>query len=224
MLRMMAAKLVDIETGELSTALAAVAAGKASDEDLRIISRVPRYNAQLRTTCVATRIEGGHGDNALPQRAKATVNCRLLPAEDPAFIQAELQRVAGGKVTVTPRSNVRKSDPSDPESPWMKTIARLSAEAWPTATVVPVMGRAPRTDRDSATRAMRFMVSGIYTNWVRIGCTGRTSGWASGASSTPRTTSIARCPGLGNGGKRHRRAAKARAAAPIQRQSTEHEP
>ena len=164
MMRMMAAKLVDVETGDLSKAMAAVAAGRATEEDLRIISRVPRYNSQLRTTCVATKVEGGHADNALPQRAKATVNCRLLPGEDSEFVGSELQRVAGDKVTVTPRGNVRKSDPSDPESPWMKTIMRISAETWPTATVVPVMSTGA-TDGSRLRNAgyAVYGVSGIFT-------------------------------------------------------------
>jgi len=164
MMRRMAAKLVDIETGDLAKAFGAVAEGRATDEDYRVISRVPRYNAQLRTTCVATRIEGGHGDNALPQRAKAAVNCRLLPGEDPEFVRSELQRVAGDKVTVTPRGSARRSDPSDPESPWMRTIARISAETWPTATVVPVMSTGA-TDGSRLRNAgyAVYGVSGIFT-------------------------------------------------------------
>jgi acetylornithine deacetylase/succinyl-diaminopimelate desuccinylase-like protein len=138
-MRMTAAKLVEIESGELSAALAAVAAGKPSEEQIRLVSTVPNYNAQLRTTCVATRLEGGHADNALPQRAKATVNCRLLPGEDPQFVHAELQRVAGERVTVMPRGDVRRSDPSDPQSPVMKTIQRVTDTLWPGVPVVPVM-------------------------------------------------------------------------------------
>ncbi|QJR12815.1 Acetylornithine deacetylase [Usitatibacter rugosus] len=164
MMRRMAAKLVDVETGDLAKAFGAVAEGRATDDDYKVISRVPRYNAQLRTTCVATRIEGGHGDNALPQRAKAAVNCRLLPGEDPEFVRSELQRVAGDKVTVTPRGSARKSDPSDPESPWIQTIARISAETWPTATVVPVMS-AGATDGSRLRNAgyAVYGVSGIFT-------------------------------------------------------------
>jgi acetylornithine deacetylase/succinyl-diaminopimelate desuccinylase-like protein len=138
-MRMTAAKLVEIESGELAQALAAVAAGKPSQEQLRIVSAVPNYNAQLRTTCVATRLEGGHADNALPQRAKATVNCRLLPGEDPRFVHDELQRVAGERVKVMPRGGVNKSDPSDPEAPVMKAIQRVTDAMWPGVQVVPVM-------------------------------------------------------------------------------------
>lgn len=76
----------------------------------------------MRTTCVATRLEGGHADNALPQRAKATVDCRLLPGEKPDFVQSELQRVAGAKVTVRPKNEAFMSEPTDARSPVMATI------------------------------------------------------------------------------------------------------
>ena len=51
-----------------------------------------------RTRCVATMLSGGHADNALPQSAQATVNCRIFPGVDPKAIQAELQAIAGPKV------------------------------------------------------------------------------------------------------------------------------
>jgi acetylornithine deacetylase/succinyl-diaminopimelate desuccinylase-like protein len=58
-----------------------------------------------RTRCVATMLEGGHADNALPQSAKATVNCRIMPGVDPKTVQAELQQLAGSKVEVKPDPN-----------------------------------------------------------------------------------------------------------------------
>jgi acetylornithine deacetylase/succinyl-diaminopimelate desuccinylase-like protein len=58
-----------------------------------------------RTRCVATMLKGGHADNALPQMAEATVNCRIFPGVDPKTVQAELQQMAGPKVQVTPDPN-----------------------------------------------------------------------------------------------------------------------
>jgi acetylornithine deacetylase/succinyl-diaminopimelate desuccinylase-like protein len=58
-----------------------------------------------RTRCVATMLQGGHADNALPQSAKATVNCRIMPGVQPADVQAELQQLVGSKVEVTPDPN-----------------------------------------------------------------------------------------------------------------------
>ena len=57
---------------------------------------------KTRTRCVATMLDGGHADNALPQSATATVNCRIMPGVQPATVQAELQRVAGPNIEVKP--------------------------------------------------------------------------------------------------------------------------
>ena len=71
------------------------------------------YNAMMRTTCVATRLEAGHADNALPQLARAIVNCRLLPDESPKDVQDALVRVlADPAITVTPTNDPRPSPPS----------------------------------------------------------------------------------------------------------------
>jgi acetylornithine deacetylase/succinyl-diaminopimelate desuccinylase-like protein len=58
-----------------------------------------------RTRCVATMLNGGHADNALPQSATATVNCRIMPGVEPKLVQAELQRAVGPKVEVVPDPN-----------------------------------------------------------------------------------------------------------------------
>jgi len=134
------AELARVEKGEVAQAAAAVGAGDASDAQVARLSRGPRYNAQLRTTCVPTRLEGGHADNALPQRAHATVNCRLMPGEDPQFVASEIQRVAGERVSVKARGKVRVSEPSDPAAPIMATIRRVSESMWPGVPVVPTMG------------------------------------------------------------------------------------
>jgi acetylornithine deacetylase/succinyl-diaminopimelate desuccinylase-like protein len=66
------------------------------------LSATPYYNALLRTTCVATMLAGGHAPNALPQMARANVNCRIFPGEDPAEVRKTLERVvADPKVSVS---------------------------------------------------------------------------------------------------------------------------
>ena len=128
------------EGGALASALDAVAKGDSNEELLRQISAVPRLNAQLRTTCVATRIEGGHADNALPQRARATVNCRIFPGEKSSFVEAELKRIAGDRVKVTSHEEAHPSPPADPDSPVIRTIERVAETMWPGTPVVPLMG------------------------------------------------------------------------------------
>jgi acetylornithine deacetylase/succinyl-diaminopimelate desuccinylase-like protein len=131
--------LAKSESGPLVATLEAIGRGDYTPAQLREASAVPRFNAQLRTTCVATRVEGGHADNALPQRVKAVVNCRLMPDENPAFVESELKRIAGDRVAVKAMNPARESAGSDPESSAMKTIERVSETMWPGTPVVPVM-------------------------------------------------------------------------------------
>jgi acetylornithine deacetylase/succinyl-diaminopimelate desuccinylase-like protein len=123
----------------IAPALRAVAAGNPTEEDLRRASAVPRYNAQLRTTCVATRMEAGHADNALPQRAKATVNCRLLPGDTEEAVRAELQKAAGERVQVRAKNRLFPSPATDVGSPIMAAIAREGEAMWPGLKVGPLM-------------------------------------------------------------------------------------
>lgn len=168
------ARLANIEAGELAEAIAAVAAGRADDAQLRRVSAEPRYNAQLRTTCVATKLEGGHAENALPQRAKAVVNCRLLPGEDPDFVLGELQREAGERVRVKARGAPRASEATDARSPVMRTIERVSESMWPGVPVVPLMS-AGATDGSRLRNAgiPTYGVSGLFLEHGEVRIHGR---------------------------------------------------
>lgn len=167
-------RLANIESGELADAIAAVAAGRADDAQLRRVSAEPRYNAQLRTTCVATKLEGGHAENALPQRAKAVVNCRLLPGEDPDFVLRELQRAAGERVRVKARGAPRASEATDARSPVMRTIERVSESMWPGVPVVPLMS-AGATDGSRLRNAgiPTYGVSGLFLEHGEVRIHGR---------------------------------------------------
>jgi acetylornithine deacetylase/succinyl-diaminopimelate desuccinylase-like protein len=167
--RMLAAKSVGVEEGEMAAALAALAAGQASPEQVALVSTSPSYNAQLRTTCVATRLEAGHAANALPQSARAIVNCRLLPGEDPAFVHGELQRLAGERVAVKPLHGARSSEATDAQSPVMAAIERVSEAMWPGVPVVPIMS-AGATDGSRLRNAgiAVYGVSGIAMDASRM--------------------------------------------------------
>lgn len=78
---------------EKAAAMQALADGSASADQVGLLTASPYYNAMLRTTCVATQLHGGHAENALPQVARAVVNCRLLPQDSPAQVEATLRRV-----------------------------------------------------------------------------------------------------------------------------------
>jgi len=157
--RMLAKQSVPFVRGEMATALLAMAENKETPEQLRVISRDPEFNAQIRTTCVATRLEGGHADNALPQRAKATVNCRLLPDEKPEHVLQELQRAVGERVTVKAKNPVVPRPMTDPRGTVIKAIDRVGGSVWPTVDTLPVMS-AGATD-GSQLRAIGMPVYGV---------------------------------------------------------------
>jgi acetylornithine deacetylase/succinyl-diaminopimelate desuccinylase-like protein len=104
------------------------------------LSAVPLYNATLRTTCVATRLFAGHADNALPQVARATVNCRLLPGYPPDSATAQLRRIVGDTAIHVTATQQRVLSPESPLRPdVMGAITKTAAKYWPGALIVPVM-------------------------------------------------------------------------------------
>ena len=106
----------------------------------RLSDASPFYNALMRTTCVATRLEGGHANNALPQLAAANVNCRILPGESPAAIKERLQQVlADAELTVTFVGQATPSAPSPLNPEVMRAVESITAAMWPGVVVVPVM-------------------------------------------------------------------------------------
>jgi acetylornithine deacetylase/succinyl-diaminopimelate desuccinylase-like protein len=128
-----------LEKPEYRSLLERVGTGKLDPEVLEKLSAVPRFNAALRTTCIATQLAGGHAPNALPQLAKANVNCRILPQEDLKALEAKLRQLAGPNVTMTALQSPAAS-PNTPLSPEvMKAIERVTAELFPGAEVIPSM-------------------------------------------------------------------------------------
>ena len=103
------------------------------------LSRDPTFNALLRTTCVATKLDGGHADNALPQRARATVNCRMLPNDPPADVERTLRRIAGDSVTLTVVDAAVPSEASPLRRDLMTLLEQLTARYFPGAPVLPTM-------------------------------------------------------------------------------------
>ncbi len=115
-------------------------ARRSDRQAARRLSAQPYGNALLRTTCVATRLAGGHADNALPQLARATVNCRMLPDHPPDSVEAALRRVLADTGILLTRIKQPRPSPLSPLRPdVMAPVERLAAETWPGAVVVPEM-------------------------------------------------------------------------------------
>lgn len=128
-----------VETGRTAADMRAVAATPPDPAAAERLSRQPFYNARLRTTCVATRVEAGHANNALPQTARAVVNCRILPGEPAAPVEATLRRLAGDRVRVTVLSAPQASPPSLIAPELLARFERIAAAQWPGVPVTPVM-------------------------------------------------------------------------------------
>jgi acetylornithine deacetylase/succinyl-diaminopimelate desuccinylase-like protein len=104
------------------------------------LSRVPFRNAELRTTCVATLISGGHAENALPQRARATIQCRMMPSDSAENVQATLVRVlADPKIVVTLDAPPIVSPESPPTADVLRRVGGVVHSMWPGVPLVPTM-------------------------------------------------------------------------------------
>src|SRR6266849_823399 len=126
-------------SGQPADDMRAVASGEADAATYDRLSTSALYNALLRTTCVATQARAGHAENALPQSATATVNCRILPHDDAVAVNAEVHRLAGPKVEVKATNPPLASPPSPLRPDVLKVIEDLTREMWPGIPVVPSM-------------------------------------------------------------------------------------
>ena len=129
-----------LEEAQVGADMRAVASARPDPAAVARLSAIPAYNAQLRTTCVATMLDGGHAFNALPQAAGATVNCRVLPGEPVEEVQKALVRVlADDQIAVTPTWTHVASAPSPLNPEIVQAVERLTAEFWPGIPVIPTM-------------------------------------------------------------------------------------
>jgi acetylornithine deacetylase/succinyl-diaminopimelate desuccinylase-like protein len=153
-----------IEAGPLAAAMRGVLQSPPDAESVARLSESAFYNAQMRTTCVATRLEGGHADNALPQAARALVNCRILPGQPAAEVHDTLVRVlADDKISVAPIDEPKPSEPSPLRPDVMDPIETITRAMWPGVPVVPVMGTGATDSlylRQAGIRA--YGVSGLF--------------------------------------------------------------
>src|SRR5262249_14413210 len=134
------AKMATLETGQVAADMKSLLSARPDPAAIARLTAVPTYNADLRTTCVATRLDAGHADNALPQLARATVNCRILPGHSIAETQRTLETaIADPQITVTAHSPDTSSAPSAIRKDLVAAAEQLTAKYWPGIPVVPTM-------------------------------------------------------------------------------------
>jgi acetylornithine deacetylase/succinyl-diaminopimelate desuccinylase-like protein len=135
------AKMADFDAGPLRADMLAVA---QTPPDLAAADRLSAANvsdnAMLRTTCVATLLSGGDAENALPQRARAVVQCRLIPGDTVEQVKDELTSVVGDPgVKITLSAPVKPSGESKPIPAIMKRYDAVVHSMWPGLPIIPVM-------------------------------------------------------------------------------------
>src|SRR6185312_15188710 len=106
-----------------------------------VASKDPSWNATLRTTCVATMLDGGHATNALPQRARAIVNCRIFPGVSAASVRQKLQEIVADPavkvMTLETRSGTVGAPPLTPQI--LAPVQKLAQQFWPGLPVLPIL-------------------------------------------------------------------------------------
>jgi acetylornithine deacetylase/succinyl-diaminopimelate desuccinylase-like protein len=157
-------RLAQAETGPTAADMRAVAKNPRDTAAVRRLSMQPTYNSMLRTTCVATQLEGGHAPNALPQLARANVNCRVLPNHDIKDVHATLVRIAGDTAVHVSPAPADRGGPASPLSDEvLRPIERLTKEMWPGIPVVPIMGTGATDGRPLRQQGIpTYGVSGLF--------------------------------------------------------------
>jgi len=168
-------RLAAAETPVIADAIKALLAGSTDAQVLAPLTARPDYNAQMRTTCVATLLEAGHAENALPQTARAAVNCRVMPDESVEEVQRTLTRViADDKVIVTAKGTAVKSPPSTVNPEVMQTITQLSVEMWPGVPLNAAMSAGYTDNRWLRNAGIpAYGISGLFTDPGNNGVHGR---------------------------------------------------
>ena len=129
-----------LESGQLAADMMGILQPTPAADVVARLAVFPNYNALLRTTCVATMIDGGHAENALPQTATAVVNCRILPGEDPEKIKETLISVFGDNTISVTGLQIAKPSPPSPINPDVfGPIEKVTKQMWPGVPVVPTM-------------------------------------------------------------------------------------
>jgi acetylornithine deacetylase/succinyl-diaminopimelate desuccinylase-like protein len=151
----------------LAAAFKGVVAEPPDPAAVATLAALPIYNGTMRTVCTATRASAGHADNALPQRAAATIQCRLLPAHDPMAVQKALaDRIADPRVTVTPKREPRPA-PASPVVPEVfEAVAAATGDMWPGVPVLPVMD--PWSTDGTSLRRAGIPVYGVSGVWFDV--------------------------------------------------------
>ena len=134
-------EMAKLTGGETGAAMTRIVANPNDAEANTIVSKDPTYHSMLRTTCVATRLDGGHANNALAQRATANINCRMFPGDPIENVRAQLVKAAAdASLSITPSGDISPTPPPPPLTPLVYGTAKKLAEKYfPGVPMLPAM-------------------------------------------------------------------------------------
>jgi acetylornithine deacetylase/succinyl-diaminopimelate desuccinylase-like protein len=179
------ARMAAVDKGQTAADMQAILKNPPSAEAIARLSSDPLYNATMRTTCVATRLEAGHANNALPQRARAVVNCRILPGHRREEMRLELMRIlADPKIAVrfvSDQGEVLDTARDRPLGPSLllrpevvKPLEEIARQIWPGAPVIPTMATGASDGVYTSAAGMpTYGVSGIAIEFGDVRAHGR---------------------------------------------------
>lgn len=158
-------QMAEIEKGQVAADIRAILASPADAAAIERLSHDARYNSTMRTTCVATMMSAGHAPNALPQRAEANVNCRILPGHSQEEVRLELVKLFNDPALsvryqsdagdVSEHGSERKSMTPPPlRADVMESLRGVAGKLWPGAPVIPIL-------MTGASDSMYTMMAGI---------------------------------------------------------------
>jgi acetylornithine deacetylase/succinyl-diaminopimelate desuccinylase-like protein len=145
--------------GKLGEAMRAFAQDPHNTAAADVLAAEPSEVGKTRTTCVATLLRGGHADNALPQSATATINCRVFPGVAIDTVQKTLQGLVGPKVSVSLVGKAVASDPSPLRPDVLAAVTKAVHSIRPGVAITPVQ-------ESGATDGLYFRAAGIPTYGV----------------------------------------------------------
>ena len=153
-----------LESGQMAADMVSMAGAAPDPAAVERLSDIVETNILFRTTCTATEISGGHAESALPQRARATIQCRVIPGEPLDGIKAQLaQALADPSIRITEVSPGAASPESPPAPKLLKTIETVKNGMWPEAVLLPTMSAGAS---DSAFTRLGGMPSyGVDASW-----------------------------------------------------------
>jgi acetylornithine deacetylase/succinyl-diaminopimelate desuccinylase-like protein len=164
------------ESGQTRTDMLAIA---ATPSDTVAAARLARssayYNALMRTTWVATMLSGGHAENALPQSARAVINCRLLPDDSPDSVMSTLRSVVADPHIIISRLNKPSAGPLSPvRADLMAHVEKVAAVLWPQVVVTPVMSTGGTDGKSLRIAGIPvYGISGMFTDIDDVRAHGR---------------------------------------------------